>query len=209
MMNRKILVLFVILLLTLSACSSSNDVSSNNQHEKVQPSESTELPKSHESSTESNEDNIAVSVTTTETTNKKQDDKEEVTVQVVTKVEGRKTEFLERLDNIQKELDALPEKKDADKGVTNAMKSYYGTSYERYDKELNEIYALLKKELSPETFEDLKAKQLKWIEEKEKKAEEERLKYEGATFEYVAFYISLYESTKDKCYELVNTYMTD
>ncbi|KPL60227.1 lysozyme inhibitor LprI family protein [Rossellomorea vietnamensis] len=126
----------------------------------------------------------------------------------VTKVEGKQS-YIEKLDNIQKELDAMPEKKDSDKGVTNAMKSYYGVSYEKYDDALNEIYALLKKELSPDVMAELKTEQVKWIEKKEAKAEKERLKYEGGTFEYVAWYISLYESTKDRCYELVEEYMTD
>ncbi len=125
-----------------------------------------------------------------------------------TRIEGRNV-FLARLDNIQKELDALPVKKDSDKGVTNAMKNYYGTSYEMYDKELNEIYAVLKKELSPEVMKDLKTEQIKWIEQKEEKANDERQKYNEGTFENVAMYISLYESTKNRCYELVNTYMTD
>ncbi|WP_339251022.1 lysozyme inhibitor LprI family protein [Sporosarcina sp. FSL W8-0480] len=120
-----------------------------------------------------------------------------------------KTELLDRLDNIQKELDALPEKQDSDKGVTNAMKSYYGVSYERYDEALNEIYALLKKSLPTKTMNELKTKQIQWIKQKENAAEEERKKYEGGTFEYVAYYISLYESTKNRCYELVNEYMTD
>jgi uncharacterized protein YecT (DUF1311 family) len=133
----------------------------------------------------------------------------ENTTKAVTKIKGSKNAYLERLDNIQKELDALPEKKDSDKGVTNAMKNYYGISYEKYDEELNEIYALLKKELSPEVMSDLKTEQIKWIEQKEKKADDERLKYNGGTFEHVAMYISLYESTKERCYELVNTYMTD
>ena len=43
----------------------------------------------------------------------------------------------------------------------------------------------------------------------EKIAKEESLKYEGETFELVAYNISLYESTKNRCYELVNNYMTD
>jgi len=123
------------------------------------------------------------------------------------KMEGRRTEFIEKLDSIQKELDALPAKKDSDKGVTNAMKNYYGISYEKYDEALNEIYGLLNKELSSETVKELKAEQIKWIEQKENKANEERQKYDGGTFENVAYYISLYESTKNRCYELVNKYM--
>ena len=128
---------------------------------------------------------------------------------VVSKVEGRRNEYIERLDNIQKKLDELPEKKNADEGITNAMKSYYGKAYEMYDKELNDIYALLKEELSPEIMNDLEIKQLKWIEEKEGKAREEEAKFKGGTFEPVAGYIVLYEATKEKCYELVNQYMTD
>lgn len=128
---------------------------------------------------------------------------------VVSKVDGRRKEYIERLDNIQKEFDELPEKKDADEGITIAMKSYYGKAYEMYDKELNDIYALLKEELSPEVMNDLEIKQLKWIEEKERKAREEEAKFQGGTFEYVAGYIVLYEATKEKCYELVNQYMTD
>ncbi|CAM3715684.1 lysozyme inhibitor LprI family protein [Marinicrinis lubricantis] len=127
----------------------------------------------------------------------------------ITKIEGRKREFLDKLDQIQKELDALPEKKDSDQGVTGAMKSYYGISYETYDKALNEIYALLKEKLSSETMENLRTKQLKWIEEKEEKAIKAAEEFKGGTFENVAYYISLYESTKEKCYELVHEYMTD
>ena len=115
---------------------------------------------------------------------------------VVSKVEGRRNEYIERLDNIQKKLDELPEKKNADEGITNAMKSYYGKAYEMYDKELNDIYALLKEELSPEIMNDLEIKQLKWIEEKEGKAREEEAKFKGGTFEPVAGYIVLYEATK-------------
>jgi uncharacterized protein YecT (DUF1311 family) len=89
------------------------------------------------------------------------------------------------------------------------MKNYYGVAYEKYDEALNEIYALLKKELSPKVMAGLKSEQVKWIKEKEELAEKERLKYEGGTFENVAWYISWYESTKDRCYELVGEYMMD
>eukprot|EP00130_Batrachochytrium_dendrobatidis_P008275 XP_006683150.1 hypothetical protein BATDEDRAFT_28709 [Batrachochytrium dendrobatidis JAM81] len=187
--------------------STSNTENNGNKH-----SEGTAIENSNEQAEENQEqtnntDNNNSTDTTIET--KENEIQEDNTTDTVIKIEGRRTEYLERLDNIQKELDALPEKVDSDKGVTNVMKNYYGRSYEMYDKELNEIYALLKKELSPETMEDLKTEQIKWIEQKEETANEERLKYNGGTFENVAYYISLYESTKERCYELVNEYMTD
>ncbi|MEK4670192.1 lysozyme inhibitor LprI family protein [Niallia sp. FSL R7-0271] len=126
-----------------------------------------------------------------------------------TEIEGSRKEFLERLDNIQRELNSLPDKKYSDTGTTNAMKNYYGISYEKYDIALNKIYDLLKKELLPETMKNLKTEQNKWIEQKEAKAEKERKKYAGKTHEWVADFISSYESTKERCYELVNLYITD
>lgn len=127
----------------------------------------------------------------------------------VTKIEGRRKEFIEKLDNIQKELDSLPEKKDSDAGITYAMRSFYGISYDMYDKALNEIYALLKEQLSPETMQNLQSEQIKWIEKKEATATNEAEKYKGGSFEFVAYNSSLYGTTKNRCYELVNNYMTD
>lgn len=203
--------LLVILLVGMSACSSNSSDDDITSTKNQSNSEST--PQSKDDSSQSNDTH---SESTQVEDNQEQADNTEDTTSANTtsesqeeKVEGRRAEFLERLDNIQKELDALPEKEHADKGVTNAMKNYYGRAYEMYDEELNEIYALLKKELSPETMEDLKAEQIQWIDQKEDKANKERLEYEGGTFENVALYMSLYESTKDRSYELVNKYMTD
>ncbi|MGE6753753.1 lysozyme inhibitor LprI family protein [Rossellomorea sp. NPDC071047] len=201
-------VLVTMLFVFLSACSDSSEEEASNQ------SESDAIPAStDDSSTEStvesdNNEEKQSEQSSMEDRDSQVDSSQEAERSPETKVAG-KTEYLNKLDNIQKELDAMPDKKDSDKGVTNAMKNYYGVSYEKYDDALNEIYSLLKKELSPEVMKELKAEQLKWIEQKEAKAEKERLKYEGGTFENVAWYISLYESTKERCYELVNEYMRD
>ena len=197
--------LLVILLVGMSACSNTTDntTSIKNQSEPDNVSESTD------NSTESNDSSTDSTVKSDNSVTTSNKITENIQEDNTSKIEGRRNEFIERLDNIQKELDAMPEKKDSDKGVTNAMKNYYGISYETYDKILNEIYALLQKELSPETMKDLKNEQIKWIKQKEDMANEERLKYNGGTFENVAYYISLYKSTKERCYELVNTYMTD
>ena len=184
----------------MSACSQSPEEDAANQPESEAVPASTDSDESSISDTNEKDQTEETSAETNASDSPEQD-------RPVTKVEGKQT-YIEKLDNIQKELDAMPEKKDSDKGVTIAMKGYYGVSYEKYDDALNEIYALLKKELSPEVMAQLKTEQVKWIEQKEEKAEKERLKYEGGTFENVAWYISLYESTKDRCYELVNQYMT-
>jgi uncharacterized protein YecT (DUF1311 family) len=200
-----IVALLVVLIGGMSACSNSSDkaTSTNNQSdaESIEDSSDSTADSTMESDNSSNNHSNESSNSQGEVSKGETNNKE--------KIEGRRTEFIEKLDSIQKELDTLPEKKDSDKGVTNAMKDYYGISYEKYDEALNEIYDLLKTELSPETMKDLKAEQINWIEQKEDKANEERQKYEGGTHENVAYYTSLYESTKDRCYELVNNYMTD
>lgn len=128
----------------------------------------------------------------------------ETTDQVV----GRKTEFLQMLDNIQKELDALPVKEAADSGITSGMNEFYGISYEMYDEALNEIYAVLQNELSPEIRLELEVEQVKWIEHKENLAIQDSEEFGGGSFANVAYVSSLYESTKSRCYELVNNDMT-
>ncbi|OIU71664.1 lysozyme inhibitor LprI family protein [Rossellomorea aquimaris] len=205
-MNKRVVVpaMSAILIMGMSACSQSPNEEAADQPGTDAVSASTEKPSKPEDSSadstspsDENEKDTSTENSSTETS--EQNDRD-------TKADGKQA-YTEKLDNIQKELDALPYKKDSDKGVTNAMKDYYGVAYEKYDEALNEIYALLKKELSPEVMADLKSQQVKWINEKEEKAEKERLKYEGGTFENVAWYISLYESTKDRCYELVEEYM--
>ncbi|MHA7136682.1 lysozyme inhibitor LprI family protein [Rossellomorea arthrocnemi] len=205
-----VVALLTMLFALMSACSDSTKEDASNQSEfdtiPASTDDSNDSSKESTGASDKNEGNQAEE-SSMEDSNTQVDSSEEDHTPI-SKVAGR-TEYLNKLDNIQKELDAMPDKKDSDKGVTNAMKNYYGVSYERYDDALNEIYSLLKKELSPAVMKELKAEQLKWIEQKEAKAEKERLKYEGGTFENVAWYISLYESTKDRCYELVNEYMTE
>lgn len=214
--------LLVILLMGMSACSNSSNetTSSNTQTEPENIEESTNTASENiadPTPSDQNEANEAASNNSDsqpENNIEKRRQESLATIQkeldaLPDKIAGNKQVFLERLDNLQKELDTLPDKEGSDSGATNAMKNYYGISYEKYDEALNAIYATLKKDLSPETMQDLQIKQLNWIDQKEAKAEEERLKYNGGTFENVALYISLYESTKERCYELVNEYMTD
>jgi uncharacterized protein YecT (DUF1311 family) len=131
------------------------------------------------------------------------------TTNTVTKIDGRREEFLERLHYIQKQLAPLPEEKDLDATTTNDMTNYYRESYDMYDEALNEIYSLLKEQLSQDTMNNLQAEEIKWIKQKEDAANKAASQYKGGIFAPVAYNISLYESTKNRCNELVNNYMTD
>ncbi|MNF13718.1 hypothetical protein D3C80_2156640 [compost metagenome] len=54
---------------------------------------------------------------------------------------------------------------------------------------------------------DLKEKQLEWITYRDKTAEEAAAKYEGGTMQPLEYVAVLASTTKDRSYELVNTYM--
>ncbi|WP_238885432.1 lysozyme inhibitor LprI family protein [Clostridium sp. YIM B02551] len=122
-----------------------------------------------------------------------------------TKIEGRKEEFLGRLDCIQKQINDLPEKKQYDQGVSSVGGIYSATSYYMYDEALNEIYDLLKGQLSSDEMKNLEKEEVKWITNKENK-EKELDKQSAST---ITRYSVLCELTKNRCYELVKYYMTD
>ncbi|UOR11113.1 lysozyme inhibitor LprI family protein [Halobacillus amylolyticus] len=79
--------------------------------------------------------------------------------------------------------------------------------YKNWDKALNEIYGVLKEQLSPEQMDQLTEEQRNWVEFRDEAAKEASLEYEGGStesLEYVATQASL---TKERCYELVANYM--
>ena len=82
--------------------------------------------------------------------------------------------------------------------------------YERYqawDDMLNEIYALLKTQLSSSEMKALKNEEINWINYRDKTAENDARDFEGGSNYSVVYNGSLANTTKDRCYELVNNYM--
>jgi len=53
----------------------------------------------------------------------------------------------------------------------------------------------------------LREKQIKWIKYRDDKAKTDLLKFEGGTMESLECIMSLEETTKKRCYELVEVYM--
>ena len=72
---------------------------------------------------------------------------------------------------------------------------------------LNEIYGVLIEQLPEEEMYIVRAEQVNWISIRDAKANESGKQYEGGTMQPVAYSDSLGESTKERCYELVNKYM--
>ena len=81
------------------------------------------------------------------------------------------------------------------------------TRLKRWDNMLNEIYSLLKTQLPESEMNELKSKQRSWIEYRDKTAENEASENSGGSLYNVVYNGSLARLTKERCYELVNTYM--
>lgn len=120
-----------------------------------------------------------------------------------TTIDGR-TEYINRLNQVEESMSDL---EDLYGGSTIEMKEATGQSYERWDNMLNEIYSLLRQQLSTSVADDLKNKQVEWIKYRDKKAENDASEYTGGTMYGLIYVDSLGIATKERCYELVNTYM--
>lgn len=119
-----------------------------------------------------------------------------------TKVKGG-GDYIKTLNSINSILDN-PNLLD---GSTLEMKSKVNQEYELWDGYLNEIYKVISYNLPDDVKQDLVAKENAWIKEKESKAKLAGDKYKGGTAENLAYSISAAKSTRDRCYELINTYM--
>ncbi len=118
--------------------------------------------------------------------------------------ESTKQIYKNKLDAIElgmKDLDHLKG------GSTLEMKSAAKEEYERWDRALNEIYGVLQKQLSSDDMNKLKDEEIKWIASRDEQAKKDSLKYKGGTAETLIYGMSLGQSTKERCYELVEKYM--
>ena len=152
------------------------------------------------SNTENDNNSVKQSDTKkSDNTNKKQDvnNKNEDT-------SSKKKIYLEKLETIQaglKDLESLYA------GNTAQMNAAAEKEYQRWDAALNEIYGVLKTQLSKEEMSKLQTEEIQWIKDKEAKgnaAAEEMKGGTGASFQYLATIAGV---TKDRCYQLVNQYM--
>ncbi|WP_195345714.1 lysozyme inhibitor LprI family protein [Paraclostridium sordellii] len=138
-------------------------------------------------------------------TEKKGTEKKGTTKDVETVKHSYKNEYINKLNSTEEgmsDLDYLYQN-----GTTGEMGLAEATKLKRWDDMLNEIYSLLKTQLTESEMNELKNKQLSWIEYRDKTAENEASENIGGTLYSVVYNGSLAKLTKERCYELVNTYM--
>ncbi|MGF7049656.1 uncharacterized protein YecT (DUF1311 family) [Paenibacillus sp. DS2015] len=117
----------------------------------------------------------------------------------------KKEEYIQKLNAIEEGLADLQDL--YEEGTTVSMKTAAGETYKRWDTALNEIYSVLKEQLSTSEMAGLKKKQLNWITFRDETAKDESLEYKGGTMESLQYTASLLRITKERCYELVKQYM--
>ncbi|UHH08179.1 DUF1311 domain-containing protein [Bacillus subtilis] len=83
----------------------------------------------------------------------------------------------------------------------------YGYNYQMWDGLLNEIYGVLQKQLPASDMAALKVKQRQWMKDRDAAAQKRYDEEGGGSLSRVVQTEELAKQTKERCYELVNTYM--
>lgn len=108
---------------------------------------------------------------------------------------------LDLLDSTLKKEDRLNKA-----STTTEMRDALSYELTQWDKYLNEIYNYLKSNLDKNTFEKLKNEEILWIKSRDEKAQKDADVYKGGTLERVEYIGSQKNSTKNRCYELLDKY---
>ena len=117
--------------------------------------------------------------------------------------ESKKEEYLQKLNTTKKETEKL---KTTDSS-TFALKKVENDRWEMWDELLNEVYGVLKEQLSTEEMDLLRQEQRNWIKHRDDTALEASLKYKGGTQEHLEYVAVLVNLTEERCYQLVGNYM--
>lgn len=144
--------------------------------------------------------------TTPSNTDSKVEEPAKVETPSETKKDSKKQLYLTKLDELASNLDDSHDKRYSSSKTLDLLDAATA-EHKQWDDYLNEIYSILIQDLPKEDMDKLRVEEEKWIEERDKKAQAASDEYKGGTFAPVNATISLANTTKDRCYELVNNYM--
>jgi uncharacterized protein YecT (DUF1311 family) len=115
----------------------------------------------------------------------------------------QKQEYKEKLDKIQLGFDGF----NYDAAPTNDMFQEVCKEHKEWDYKLNNIYGILKVQLSTSDMKKLQNEEIQWIKDRDAKAKKDAAEMAGGSMEKVLYEGSLAKSTRERCYELVDKYM--
>ena len=116
-----------------------------------------------------------------------------------------KEEYLKKLNDTKKETEEI--RKNSEGEITYALKKIEGDRFDIWDGLLNEVYGVLKKQLSSEEVDQLRKEQREWIDYRDDTAYEASMKYKGGTMEQLEYVSVENNLTEERCFELVEDYM--
>ncbi|EES51353.1 DUF1311 domain-containing protein [Clostridium botulinum] len=197
----------------IGCTSSAKEIAPNNEQEKNISTEDNKTNENDINKIPNNSDNETKNNTTinknsqddsNKVNSKKVDSSTKENNNVSKTQESTKQIYKNKLDAIELGMKDLDDLKG---GSTLEMKSAAKEEYERWDRALNEIYGVLQKQLSSDDMNKLKDEEIKWIAARDEQAKKDSLQYKGGTAETLIYGMSLGQSTKERCYELVEKYM--
>jgi len=118
---------------------------------------------------------------------------------------SKKNEYIQKLNRIEAGLDDINYLYESGSNAELVEAEY--EVHKRWDKALNEIYGVLKTQLSKGEMNKLRVKQRQWIKDRDKQAENDQAFYEGGSAGRIQYASTLGQVTKERCYELVDIYM--
>jgi uncharacterized protein YecT (DUF1311 family) len=116
---------------------------------------------------------------------------------------SKKQEYKAKLDKIKLEFKGY----NSASATTNDMYQEVCKEYKEWDAALNEIYGVLKVQLSASDMKNLQNEELQWIKDRDATAKNAAAEMAGGTMEKVLYQGSLANSTQERCYELIDKYM--
>ena len=181
-MKKGIILVLISLSIVMVGCTKNNEIVD------------TKTVSSNETSTEKvDTKTVTNNETSTETSNKENEEKK-----------SYKEEYLKKLDSLDEYLKTSV---NGGSGTTIEMKEAENTRYKSWDDMLNEIYNLLKTQLTEDEMKKLQEEEIEWINYRDETAKNESKEFEGGTIYPIMYTSSLTKTTKNRCYELVNNYM--
>jgi len=191
-----------IFIITALICSTIFVVGCGQNKQSNQENNSTTAETQQENNSSTTQNNSNNKDSNTETTNSQNDVVNQKNNDTII---NKKDYYTKKLDDIQAKID-----KDynfENTKTTSDMRHVSGAQYKLWDDALNEMYKDLQNTLSSNDKENLKEEELSWISKKENDAQKKANEVKGGTLEPVYYALSSVDSTKKRCYELVNKYM--